>query len=170
MDEFDAMYGAHAAMVYWTAYGLTHDRDAAADAAQSTFLRAYEHWDALAKLHAAQRRSWLYKTCRNLVFNQLRRENRISLPGEIPESPAAGAAPGMEEALEEKELTRLVWQRIESLPALYREPVVLHYFAELSTGEAARALRIPHGTYRSRLSRARSLLEKMLESEVMANE
>lgn len=170
MDEqFDAVYGAYSAMVYWTAYGLTRDRDAAADMTQSTFLRAYENWDTLAKLHAAEQRGWLYKTCRNLALNQLKRDRRLAFPGEIPE-PCATGAPGMEEVLEEKELTRLIWHRIELLPTPYREPVILHYFAELSTGEAARALRVPHGTYRSRLSRARSLLEKMLESEVMTYE
>jgi len=165
--EFDALYNAHAAMVYWTAYGVAHSHDAAADLTQTTFLKAYEHWETLAKLAAPQARAWLYKTCRNLAFNRKRRERRLSFPGELPESRYEAAPPSTDEAYEEKELALRLRREVLALPEIYRAPVILHYFAQLSCEEAARALLVPGGTYRARLFRARALLEKALESEAM---
>jgi len=53
----------------------------------------------------------------------------------------------------------------------HREVLVLHYVAELSVEEVARQLRLPAGTVKSRLSRARRALAEQLgeEHEGVAN-
>jgi len=47
-----------------------------------------------------------------------------------------------------------------------RLPIVLHYMEGYSTKEVAQILRIPHGTVKSRMSRARNELKKILNWEV----
>jgi len=47
-----------------------------------------------------------------------------------------------------------------ALPLRYREPVVLFYFHEMDVSAAARTLRMPEGTFKARLSRARALLKR----------
>ena len=50
-----------------------------------------------------------------------------------------------------------------SLPDKYRDVVILHYYQGLPATEVARALRLPQATVRTRLHRARLLLEPMLK-------
>ena len=45
-----------------------------------------------------------------------------------------------------------------ALPLRYREPLILFYFHEMDVGAAARTMRIPEGTLKARLARARTLL------------
>jgi RNA polymerase sigma factor (sigma-70 family) len=60
------------------------------------------------------------------------------------------------------EIATLVRREVGRLPARYRDPVVLHYLEGLSAGEAARLLDIPESTVRTRLFRARALLQSRL--------
>lgn len=55
-----------------------------------------------------------------------------------------------------------------SLDDKHRLPVVLHYVEGYSLEEIADMLRIPTGTVKSRLSRARERLKGLLEGEVSA--
>lgn len=60
-----------------------------------------------------------------------------------------------------------------ALPLRYREPVVLFYFHEMELSAAARTMRLPEGTVKARLSRARALLRRrfpQLEDEQEALE
>ncbi|MFL0197533.1 sigma-70 family RNA polymerase sigma factor [Clostridium sp. WILCCON 0269] len=50
-------------------------------------------------------------------------------------------------------------KRIMDLPKKYKEVILLYYYQELSTSEISKVLRIPEGTVRSRLYRARELLK-----------
>lgn len=56
-----------------------------------------------------------------------------------------------------------VWRALQSLPADMREVVVLRYFEDLSSREIAAILRIPDGTVRFRLSRAKQQLRPLLD-------
>ena len=56
-----------------------------------------------------------------------------------------------------------VLNAVLSLPLMYREVVLLHYYQGLSSPEVARILRVPQATVLTRLHRARKLLESMLK-------
>ena len=49
---------------------------------------------------------------------------------------------------------------IAQLPDRYRLPIVMHYQSELIIADIAQAMGIPHGTVKSRLHKARQLLQK----------
>ena len=69
-----------------------------------------------------------------------------------------------EEVLLEKEICRLVRMEIASLEEKYRLPVYMYYAAELPVEQIAVAMRIPKGTVKSRLHKARKLIKKELEA------
>ena len=62
----------------------------------------------------------------------------------------------------DREQAEALHDEIDRLPAAFRLPVVLCYFEGLTLDEAARRLRCPAGTLRSRLARARDKLRRGL--------
>jgi RNA polymerase sigma-70 factor (ECF subfamily) len=58
----------------------------------------------------------------------------------------------------------IVRRMVTMLPPRYREPMVLYYLNEMDLAETARTLRLPEGTVKARLHRARALLKRRLEA------
>ena len=63
---------------------------------------------------------------------------------------------------ERRELASIVDEEVTRLPSNLRDPVVLCYLEGMSHDEAARRLRWPVGTVRSRMARARDVLRQRL--------
>lgn len=143
---------AYARSVYQQAYLYTGDRSMAEDVTQSVFLSAYRHLDAL-----ESPRAWLGQATRNASRNMLRGHRR----GRTEELPEDLADPNSDPARTFREMD--VLRAILALPADLREVIVLVYYEDRSTRDAAAILRTPAGTVRSRLTRARRILRTMLE-------
>ena len=139
-----------------------HDHALAQDAAQTTFLKA---WKALDRLRTgASEKTWLItiavNTCRSVLRS---REYRLYAHGADPENlPEPSVDPILPDGT--------VSCAVLSLPQKYREVVILHYYQTLPTSDVARALRIPEPTVRTRLHRARRLLEPMLKGWYLNDE
>ena len=56
-------------------------------------------------------------------------------------------------------------QAVEGLPEKLRQAVILFYFHQLDLRQTARALGVPEGTVKSRLSRARNQLKEVLRRD-----
>ena len=69
-------------------------------------------------------------------------------------------------ALKNKQLASAIDQAVEKLPPDYRELIQLRHFAELSYEEIASMKKLPLGTVKNKLFRARNLLKTELESFV----
>lgn len=164
-DQFEALYADCASMVYWTAYGLTNNHHTALELTQTVFLKAFVRWDALHALAPQQARSWLYRAVKNAAIDRLRRERHELMADHVPERADTDLCALPEAKCLQAETTQIVWAEVEALPKVYREAVILYYFADLSQKEAADALRVSGGTYRSRLSRAREMLSGALGKE-----
>lgn len=133
-----------------------HDHALAQDAAQTTFLKA---WQALGKLREeGTEKAWLMtiavNTCRSILRS---REYRHYAHGadldNMPEPSVDAPLPA----------DPTVYNAVRSLPEAYREVVILHYYQSLSTVDVAQVLRVPQSTVRTRLHRARKLLEPLLK-------
>lgn len=158
----EALYDAHAKAIYWAAYGVLRDKDAAADAMQNAFLSAHRNIDMLAGIAPAQQRAWLYRCAVNGSIDILRR-NKRNVPTEDAGLLEADPAPGPEAEAERNETQRLVRDALAALPEKYRQPLYLYYFAELDYHEIAALLNINEGTLKSQMSRGRSMMEKLLK-------
>lgn len=151
---WEELYEAHhSELLRWCA-GACHDQALAEDLAQETFLRAMQDPDTFEDLGPSQRRAWLYRTMKNLLVDRIRRaklEDRYleACPEETEHTePGYGAA---ENALLLSVLT-------DQDRALFH----LRYEEGYTAAELAKLFRMPPGTVRARLSRARTLLKKML--------
>jgi len=157
--------------VYRFSLRLTEgDGDAAQDLTQETFLRAHRSWHTFTQ--GTNAKSWLFTICRNTylhdrakVGNQRERPLADLDPG--TEAHVAHSAFGKPAADPEREFfDRLiddqVVRAIDELPGEFREVLVLSDLGDLKYAEIAQVLDIPVGTAKSRLFRARRLLQERL--------
>lgn len=131
--------------LYRAALAILGDPHEAEDAVQDAFLRFLERAPADLENPGA----WLTRVLVNGCKSRLRLAWRRV--GPLPETLPA---PGPEERQELEELF--------SLPPEDRAVIHLHYYEGYSTGEIAQILSLRPGTVRSRLSRAREKLRKLL--------
>ncbi len=155
------LYDAHVKVVYWAAYGVTHNAESAKDAVQNAFLSAHRNMSALKSMTNEQCRAWLYRCAVNTSIDMLRR-NKRSIPVEDAGVLEADLAPGPEAQAERNEQNAALHAALAALPEKYRQPLYLYYFAEMDYHELAHALDVNEGTLKSRMSRGRGMLEKAL--------
>ncbi|HJU94360.1 MAG TPA: RNA polymerase sigma factor [Pyrinomonadaceae bacterium] len=118
--------------------------------------------------------AFLLGVARNYVLRRLRVEQNLSPLGDEFEDDAAGPHPSTEicplDDLTRAETIESVRRAVLSLPAKYREVVVLCELQDISYGETAEILGCAIGTVRSRLHRARALLLAKLRPAAEAEE
>jgi RNA polymerase sigma factor (sigma-70 family) len=151
---FEALVARHGPMVLNVCSQILHDRHAAEDALQATFLVLVSKAGAIRQREALA--GWLLGVARRVAV-QLKAE-RTSRRSH--EARAAEIRTGLVD--DRSETWPELHEEIARLPDRYREPVVLCYLEGLSTEAAAARLGCPRGTVLSRLSRARERLRARL--------
>lgn len=136
-------------------YVYLKDLALAEDAVQDTFLKAYRALDGFRE--ESSEKTWLMRIAVNTCKDYLRGAwfRRVDRRVSLDELPEEGHNPQMPDPT--------VAQAIMSLPARYREVILLRYYQEMEITDIADVLHIPGGTVKSRLSRAREKLAKQLE-------
>jgi RNA polymerase sigma factor (sigma-70 family) len=162
---FAALVGRHGPMVLGVCRQLLGDVQHAEDAFQAVFVvlaqkaRSIRDPDLLC--------NWLYgvairtaRCARQRIGRQRRWEEGGMMKGPGPGScdPADLTAPPTDRPAIDREQAEAIHGEIDRLPRTFRLPVVLCYFEGLTLDQAARRLRCPAGTLRSRLARAREKL------------
>lgn len=146
------------------------DEDAAEDLVQETFLRAHRFWHTYER--GTNAKSWLFTICRNTFLHQkeLVRNKREQPAADMDARvEALSAESAFEKPSTDPEqdffndlIDDQVVEAIDSLPDDYREVLVLSDLGDLKYAEIAEVLDIPVGTVKSRLFRARNLLQDRL--------
>ncbi len=138
------------------AWRYCRDRGRAEEMAQEAFIRA---WRGLGQWRREGSFStWLFALAGNVFRSELKRFPTVNLPLEGIAKPASPAI--QYHALQEKSWHEVLRRAVLALPLRYREPVVLFYFHEMDVAAAAHTMRLPEGTLKARLSRARALLRQ----------
>jgi RNA polymerase sigma-70 factor (ECF subfamily) len=138
------------------AWRYCRDRSRAEELAQEAFLRA---WRNLASWRRESSFStWLFALAANVYRSDLKRIPAVTVPIEDVAEPSCPAT--QHGAIDERNRDESVRRAVLALPQRYREPLVLFYFHEMDVSAAARTMRLPEGTVKARLSRARALLRK----------
>ncbi len=156
---FQQLYRRHHLRVYRFAREMTGSSAMADEITQDVFfilVRQLRQFDPA----RGQLGSYLLGIARNQTLRVMRRER---LYVEIDESAEPGVSPPFDPQ-GRQELERLR-EAIRTLPAPYREVVLLCELEELDYAEAARLLECPIGTVRSRLHRARAILMEKCMAE-----
>jgi RNA polymerase sigma-70 factor (ECF subfamily) len=152
---------------------LTQSPESAEDLVQETLLHAFQGFGRFRR--GTNLRAWLMRILLNLFISHYRHQQRsvptISLEGLLEELEMAEEEVGLlvdesaispEDALLARVLDEEVERALEKLPDAFREAVILCDLQGLSYAEAAQQLGVPIGTVRSRLSRGREILRRLL--------
>jgi RNA polymerase sigma-70 factor (ECF subfamily) len=164
---FAELFDAHARAVYNHAFRLTGDWSVAEDVVSLTFLEAWRLRERL-EPDGGSTLPWLLGIATNVTRNTARagRRHREALR----RLPTTGSAPDFADELAGRldDARRLAAVRLvlDRLRRAEREVFVLCVWSGLDYATAARALRVPVGTVRSRLSRARTRLRSLAEDEL----
>lgn len=142
------------------AYRFCRDRARAEDMAQEAFLRAFRRLGSWRRDAAFS--TWLFALATNVYRDELRR----AAPETVPVEEDMAMEGSAEEAAADADRHALVHRAVQSLPATYREPLVLFYFHGQDVAATARSLGLPEGTVKARLSRGRKLLESKLRQRL----
>jgi RNA polymerase sigma-70 factor, ECF subfamily len=149
---------------------VLNDRNGSDDLAQEVFVRVFVHRRNYRR--GAKFSTWLFTIAANLAKNEIRRRVRRrnwfsldALTEVVGDSAPQLADPteGHEVGLEREQLRAEVGKAIATVPEKYRLALVLRDIEGLPYEEIAEVLGVPGGTVRSRINRARSMLQRKLQ-------
>ena len=150
------IYRRYGGAVFGIAMKVLRDRGHAEEAAQQTFVKAWQAADRVDPNRDIG--PWLYTIARRVAIDVYRRERRHATV-ELEDREIAVLPPSIEAAWEE-------WQvrlAIEGLPSDERDILKHMYFLGYTQEETAQRLDVPVGTVKSRSYRAHRRLAKSLE-------
>ena len=175
-EAFNQLVLSYQDRIYSLAVRLLNDMDTADDIAQNTFLTAYLN---LHRFRNGSFRSWIYRIATNLCYDEHRRYKRYPvLPLEnketkeeklLPLSDFASYTVLPEREVERRESAQVIQDALTQLDPVQRTIVILVDLQEMDYQEAADVLRIPVGTVKSRLARARLKLRQLLGDSRLVN-
>ena len=162
MNEITRLVEQYGDDVMRTAYVILKSKELAEDAYQETFLRLCRYYDSYRK--ECSEKTWItgivINVCRDFLRSAWKKRVTVTddFSAQISESDT-------QEIVEKKDEKEELLRSIMKLPDKYREMIQLYYYQELDIKEISRILKIPGGTVKSRLFKARNLLAGMLGGE-----
>ncbi len=162
---FGKLYHKYQNQIYGTLAQRISDRDTIDDLMQDTFFRAYRSLHTFKGQAAFS--TWLTQIALNVYRSHLRsrqvRQNWISQTEdpEVVHNVLRDLIPGTlpDQIVENRERIKLVHKSIQNLPERYRKAMWLRYVMDWSYEEITQALRVPLGTVKTWLCRARRQLK-----------
>lgn len=151
-------------------YRMLSDTHLAEDVTQEAFLKVLQKIDTFRG--NAPFSAWFYTILNNLCLDVLRKKSRtpevISITKENTNSDEyelqlEDTSPGPYESLQNKEIKNVLEDAIKKLTPEHRAIIILRDIEGLEYDQIAKILKISLGTVKSRLSRARSSLRKIVE-------
>jgi RNA polymerase sigma-70 factor (ECF subfamily) len=167
-DRFTELVKRYEKRIINYVYRITHRYEEAHDLAQEIFVKVFLALDRYDPKY--QFSTWLFRIAQNSAIDALRKKSVIEVPFSRPaddENPHdrefadAGVSPYR--ALSNKLMSAAIEKAVEELPTDYRELIQLRHYAELSYEEIATMKKLPLGTVKNKLFRARNLLKDALD-------
>jgi RNA polymerase sigma-70 factor, ECF subfamily len=169
VSAFDQLVGRYDLKLLRIAQNVTHNREDSQDTVQESFLKALQH---LSEFRGdSQFSTWLFRITVNQALMKLRkrrttiglsldeafRADENLLPREV-----ADGAPNPEELYRTSELRDILIEALQELRPILRKVFVLRELEELSTVQTAEALDLSTAAVKTRLSRARRQVRKLV--------
>jgi len=149
---------------------VLNDREVSDDLAQEVFVRVYVHRRNYRR--GSKFSTWLFTIAANLAKNEIRRRVRRrnwfsldALQEMVNDSAIQLADPkeGQDVELQRAQLKQAIGKAIAAVPEKYRIALVLRDLEGFPYEEIGEMLKIPGGTVRSRINRARGILKRKLQ-------
>jgi RNA polymerase sigma-70 factor (ECF subfamily) len=156
--EFESRLADSSAMAIRVAFSVLRNQADAEDVAQDAFTKAHREFHQLRDRDRF--RAWLVRMTWRMALDHLRSQRRRMVRDMAAVGPAAG--PTVEDsALEDERRTR-VWRAVDALPQRFRIVIVLSAMEGHSVKDVASLIGVAEGTVKSRLFKARQLLQEKL--------
>jgi RNA polymerase sigma-70 factor, ECF subfamily len=170
-QAFEELVQIYQNKVYTLAYRYMGNEDDANDMSQEAFIKAYR------SLHSykgdASFGTWIYRITTNVCLDELRRRKRRIVPLSLDEPLATLDGDEMEREIsdrslaadtvyESKEFSQNIQLLLSEMKPEHKTVIVLRDMMGLSYEEVALVLDCSIGTVKSRISRARNILQKKL--------
>lgn len=156
---------------------MTGEYDIAVDLCQETFLRVYRSIHRYSNMY--QFSTWIYRIATNLAIDEIRYRkrrgqvfyrnvlgNRQAADKDSREFEVMDVRRNPSDEILRKESGQILGDAIRSLPKKYRTAFIMKEVQELPYETIAKVLECSPGTIKSRLHRARELLQRKLEHYV----
>jgi len=149
-------------------YRFVGDSDLAEDLVQDTLVKVYTHRHAYREI--ARFSTWIYTIAGNLARTELRKRKRratfsmsaLGIGEREYELPSEDFAPS--KTMEGAQTEKYISMALAKLPLHFRTVIILRDVQELSYDEISKIMKIPLGTVKSRVNRARLRLQEMLSN------
>lgn len=167
------MVRTHHKRVYTLCYRFTGNPTDAEDLTQDVFLKIYSNLASFDALRGSLP-VWITTMTRNLLVDNFRRTRNQRATGSLDEGwdgaedlrpidRLMAAGPSPHDQAVRRELEKMVQQALAQVSVELREAVILRDLQDLDYKEIAQVLNIPEGTVKSRISRGRAELARLLE-------
>jgi RNA polymerase sigma-70 factor (ECF subfamily) len=166
---YEVIMRRHNRRLYRVARSILRDDDESTDVMQDAYVRAYAHLGQFAG--GSTFATWLTRIAVHEALARLRRRRRnASLDDEFGNEDEVMAPSDRtpEQRAHDSELRTLLEEAVDGLPSAFRTVFVLRTVEEMSTADVAAALAIPEDTVKTRLHRARLMLQRALADRVEA--
>ncbi|MDZ7315643.1 MAG: sigma-70 family RNA polymerase sigma factor [candidate division KSB1 bacterium] len=168
LAAYDTLVRRYRDQLYLFAYRFLGNQQEAEDVVQETFLRLFRKRHAYRQI--AKFSTWIYTIAGNLAKTELRRRKRRRLVSindmgfDEKEFEIEDEGMDTEREADSSMTDKLIQQAISELSPRFREVIILRDIQELSYEEIGSILRIPLGTVKSRVNRARLKLQAKLKA------
>jgi RNA polymerase sigma-70 factor (ECF subfamily) len=163
----------HHRRVYGLCYRFTGSPADAEDLTQDVFLKIYSNLASFDTSRGSLQ-VWITTMTRNLLVDNFRRTKNLRVTGSLddgwesaedlkPIDRLVARQPSPHEMAARKELEKMVQEALSHVSVELREAVILRDLQDLDYKEIAQVLGIPEGTVKSRISRGRAELARLLE-------
>ena len=169
-EIFENLVHQHEKKIFNFAYRLCGNKDDAQDLTQEGFLRAYRAFHKFDPDTSFER--WLFRIIHNLYCDEWRKRSRCKIqyldsPLILEDSSVNRELPDWQndpvKLAESLDFQEKLQEYIMKLPEEYRTTIILCDIQGFSYDEISKTLKISPGTVRSRIHRARKLLQKHLK-------
>lgn len=164
---FEALVRRHQSGIFAFLLRMIHDADEAADLAQEVFLKVFAN---LEKFNPQYRfKTWLYRIAANAAVDRRRRARkdrgltRVGGEEEAGSIQLASVGPSPHEMLAARETRERLEAALAEMPPAYRRVILLRYQKDLRYDEIAHITKLPLGTVKNRIFRAREILKRVLQ-------
>ncbi len=164
LSGFEELVRKYQDRVYNLCRYMIQDPHDAQDAAQDAFLKAYQNLKAFKP--DASLYTWLYRIAVNTCLDCKKKSRPEQAEDESVIDDLASTELSPEQRYQSKEIGQAIQAALQKLPEHLRAAIVLKEIEELSYEEIAAVLDTSLGTVKSRISRAREELRRLLQKKV----
>lgn len=148
------------------AYLYLKDKYLAEDVFQEVFVKVYKNYNKF-KSNSSEK-TWIMSITINTCRDMLRISwfKKVFMLKDPDDDLQIDTNENIDDKIAEKMQYEELLKEVMNLPYKYRVPVILYYYEGLSTADISVSMKIPEGTVRSRLFRARTILKSNLEGKI----